>query len=66
MPRNRNKYRRESLTEVRVNGQNIRVSPYLAQYTAEGWYLSIDKVLDPVSQAKQIEANIGWFGPARQ
>ena len=36
MPRNRNKYRRESLTEVRVNGQNIRVSPYLAQYTADG------------------------------
>ena len=36
MPRNRNKYRRESLTEVRVNGQNIRVSPYLAQYNADG------------------------------
>ena len=36
MPRNRNKYRRQSLTEVRVNGQNIRVSPYLAQYTADG------------------------------
>ena len=35
MPRNRNKYRRQSLTEVRVNGQNIRVSPYLAQYTAD-------------------------------
>ena len=30
MPRNRNKYRRQSLTEVRVNGQDIRVSPYLA------------------------------------
>ena len=36
MPRNRNKYRRQSLTEVRVNGQNIRVSPYLAQYNADG------------------------------
>ena len=36
MSRNRNKYRRESLTEVRVNGQNIRVSPYLAQYNADG------------------------------
>ena len=30
MPRNRNKFRRQSLTEVRVNGQDIRVSPYLA------------------------------------
>ena len=30
MPCNRNKYRRQSLTEVRVNGQDIRVSPYLA------------------------------------
>ena len=36
MPRNRNKYRRQSLTEVRVNGQDIRVSPYLAQFTADG------------------------------
>ena len=36
MPRNRNKYRRQSLTEVRVNGQDIRISPYLAQYTAKG------------------------------
>ena len=36
MPRNRNKYRRQSLTEVRVNGQDIRVSPHLAQYTADG------------------------------
>ena len=36
MPRNRNKYRLQSLTEVRVNGQNIRVSPYLAQYNADG------------------------------
>ena len=36
MPRNRNKFRRQSLTEVRVNGQNIRVSPYQAQYTANG------------------------------
>ena len=36
MPRNRNKYRRQSLTEVRVNGQDIRISPYLAQYTANG------------------------------
>ena len=36
VPRNRNKYRRQSLTEVRVNGQDIRVSPYLAQYTADG------------------------------
>ena len=35
MPRNRNKYRRQSLTEVRVNGQDIRISPY-AQYTAKG------------------------------
>ena len=24
------------------------------------------KVLDPVSLAKQIKANIGWFGPERQ
>tara|TARA_Y100001934_G_scaffold261408_1_gene334769 strand:- start:331 stop:642 length:312 start_codon:yes stop_codon:yes gene_type:complete len=36
MPRNRNKYRRQSLTEVRVNGQDIRISPHLAQYTAKG------------------------------
>ena len=36
MPRNRNKYRRQSLTEVRVNGQDIRISPSLAQYTANG------------------------------
>ena len=36
MPRNRNKYRRQSLTEVRVNGQDIRVSPYLAQFAADG------------------------------
>ena len=36
MPRNRNKYRRQSLTEVRVKGQDIRISPYLAQYTAKG------------------------------
>ena len=36
MPRNRNKYRRQSLTEVRVNGQDFRVSPYLAHYTANG------------------------------
>ena len=36
MPRNRNKYRRQSLTEVRVNRQDIRISPYLAQYTAKG------------------------------
>ena len=36
MPRNRNKYRRQSLTEVRVNGQDIHISPYLAQYTANG------------------------------
>ena len=36
MPRNRNKYRRESLTEVRVNGQDIRISPYSAQFTADG------------------------------
>ena len=36
MPRNRNKYCRQSLTEVRVNGQNIRISPYQAQYTANG------------------------------
>jgi len=36
MPRNRNKFRRQSLTEVRVNGQNIRISPYLAQYNAHG------------------------------
>ena len=36
MPRNRNKYCRQSLTEVRVNGQDIRISPYLAQYTAKG------------------------------
>ena len=36
MPRNRNKYRQQSLTEVRVNGQDIRVSPHLAQYTADG------------------------------
>ena len=36
MPRNRNKYRRQSLTEVRVNGQDIRISPYLAQHTAKG------------------------------
>ena len=28
MTRNRNKFRRQSLTEVRVNGQDIRVSPY--------------------------------------
>ena len=35
MPRNRNKYRRQSLTEVRVNGQDIRISPYLAQYTGK-------------------------------
>ena len=33
---------------------------------AEGWYPEIDKVLDPVSLAKQIETNIGWFGPERQ
>jgi len=36
MPRNRNKYRRQSLTEVRVNSQDIRISPSLAQYTANG------------------------------
>jgi len=36
MPRNRNKYRRQSLTEVRVNGQDIRISPYSAQLTADG------------------------------
>ena len=36
MPRNRNKYRRQSLTEVRVNGQDIRISPYSAQYTSKG------------------------------
>ena len=36
MPRNCNKYRRQSLTEVRVNGQDIRISPSLAQYTANG------------------------------
>ena len=36
MPRNRNKYCRQSLTEVRVNGQNIRISPYQAQFTANG------------------------------
>ena len=36
MPRNRNKYRRQSLTEVRVNGQDIRISPYSAQFTADG------------------------------
>lgn len=36
MPRNRNKYLRQSLTEVRVNGQDIRVSPYLAQYGPNG------------------------------
>jgi len=33
---------------------------------AEGWYSEIDKVLDPVSLAKQIETNIGWFGLERQ
>ena len=26
------------------------------------WYSEIDKVLDPVSLAKQIESNIAWFG----
>ena len=36
MPRNRNKYRRQSQTEVRVNGQDIRIHPYLAKYTAKG------------------------------
>ena len=36
MPRNRNKYRRQSLTEVRVNGQDIRVSPHLTQYASDG------------------------------
>ena len=36
MPRNRDKYRKESLARVRVNGQDIHISPYLAQYTADG------------------------------
>ena len=29
MPRNRDKYRKESLTRVRVNGQDIHISPFL-------------------------------------
>ena len=28
-----------------------------------GWHSVIEKVLAPVSLAKQIETNIGWFGP---
>jgi hypothetical protein len=31
-----------------------------------GLVLIDDKVLDPVSLAKQIETNIGWFGLERQ
>ena len=29
-------------------------------------YLSIDNVLDPDFLVKQIDFNIGWFGPERQ
>lgn len=36
IPRNRNKYRRQSLTEVRVIAQDNRISPYSAQFTADG------------------------------
>ena len=34
--------------------------------SCRGLVLIDDKVLDPVSLVKQIEANIGWFGVERQ
>ena len=43
-----------------------RVTKEEKQQRHEWAMKQIDKVLDPVSMAKQIKTNIGCFGPERQ
>ena len=46
-----------------ISSYSLKISPTAP---AEGWHYVIAKALDHVSLAKQIETNIGWFGPERQ